>query len=32
VDVQGLPPGSLEVLSPDLNPDMTAIVRVERGG
>jgi hypothetical protein len=32
VDVDGLEPGSLEVLSPDLDPDMTAIVRVEPGG
>ena len=32
VDVDGLQPGSLEVLSPDLDPDMTAIVRVVRGG
>jgi hypothetical protein len=32
IDVDGLPPGSLEVLSPDLDPDMTAIVRVVRGG
>jgi hypothetical protein len=32
VDLDGLPPGSLEVLSPDLDPDMTAIVQVVRGG
>jgi hypothetical protein len=32
VDIPGLQPGSLEVLSPDLDPDMTAIVRVVRGG
>ena len=32
IDVDGLKPGSLEVLSPDLDPDMTAIVRVEPGG
>jgi hypothetical protein len=32
IDVDGLQPGSLEVLSPDLDPDMTAIVAVRRGG
>jgi hypothetical protein len=32
VDVDGLQPGSIEVLSPDLDPDMTAIVAVVRGG
>ena len=32
IDVDGLPPGSLEVLSPDIDPDMTAIVTVARGG
>jgi hypothetical protein len=32
IDVDGLQPGSLEVLSPDLDPDMTAIVAVRGGG
>lgn len=31
IDTDGLQPGSLEVLSPDLDPDMTAIVRIEPG-
>jgi hypothetical protein len=32
IDVDGLQPGSLEILSPDLDPDMTAIVAVQRDG
>jgi hypothetical protein len=31
IDVEGSKPGSLEVLSPDLDPDNTAIVRVDPG-
>jgi hypothetical protein len=30
--VKGLQPGTAEVLSPDMDPDATAILKIERGG